>query len=171
MCQAPRWSGLSIIVLGLTLSMVAFCLSLGAGWKDSFAILNSYFHLRSVMQQVRQTTKTMEFRSLKDSFAILITFVMCPLVIVSMCSLQFWKLLLKLFGAYIQRVALRPFSFLSPNSMCSDDVYESDSAHEYCNASHKCHDMAGAEIFRIWHPCIIVIWKPITRITLVIVSF
>ena len=137
--------------------MVAFCLSLGAGWKDSFAILNSYFHLRSVMQQVRQTTKTMEFRSLKDSFAILITFVMCPLVIVSMCSLQFWKLLLKLFGAYIQRVALRPFSFLSPNSMCSDDVYESDSAHKYSNASHKCHDMAGAEIFRIWHPCIVVI--------------
>ena len=81
----------------------------------------------------------MEFRSLKDSFAILITFVMCPFLIVSMCSLQFWKLLLKLFGAYIEWVALRPFSFLSPNSMCSDDVYESDSAHEYRNAWHKCH--------------------------------
>ena len=75
----------------------------------------------------------------------------------SMCSLQFCKLLLKLFGAYIKWVALRPFSFLSPNSMCSDDVYESDSAHEYCNASHKCHDVAGAKIFRIWHPCIVVI--------------
>ena len=74
-----------------------------------------------------------------------LVFVMCPLVIVSMCSLQFWKLLLKLFGAYIQRVALRPFSFLSPNSMCSDDVYESDSAHKHRTAWHKCHQRKVAQ--------------------------
>ena len=80
MRQAPRWSGLSIIVLGLTLSMVAFCLQLFGAYIQRVAL---------------------------QPFSCLPTN--------SMCSLQFWKLLLKLFGAYIEWVALRPFSFLSPN--------------------------------------------------------
>ena len=50
-----------------------------------------------------------------------------------------------LFEAFIQRVALQPFSFLSPNSMCSDDVYESDSAHKDRNAWHKCHQRKVAQ--------------------------